>query len=91
MIVLTQTGVGSASNDDKAVYDSTGTGMLPIQAHGDGETTFQVMGRVAADAPWMEIVPEAADDFLQSIAWVPWLKLVITAGAGTVTLWIGEK
>lgn len=90
-IKLTQTGVGTQSNDDKELYDSTGTGMLPVQVDGDGVTTFKVNGRVATDAPWMEIIPAGTADVLQSIAWVPYVQLQVTAGAGTVVLWAGEK
>lgn len=87
---LIRTGVGTATVDHD-VYDSTGTGMLPIQADGDGATTFRLLGRVASDAPWVEIIAPGTADFLQSFAWVPYIQLEVTAGAGTVSVWIGEK
>lgn len=90
-IKLTQTGVGTKSNDDKEIYDSTGTGMLPVQVDGDGATTFKVNARVSTEAPWMEIIAAGTVDVLESIAWVPYIQLQVTAGAGTVNLWVGEK
>lgn len=91
MISLQQTGVGVQSNTAREVYDSMGTGMLPVQVDGDGVTTFKINGRVSPDAPWMEIVAAQTADLLQSIAWVPYIQLEVTAGAGTVKLWLGEK
>lgn len=91
MIYLTRTGVGVVSNDAKEVYDSMGTGMLPVQVDGDGATTFKINGRVSPDAPWMEIVAAQTGDLLQAISWVPYIQLEVTAGAGQVKLWIGEK
>lgn len=90
MIKLEQTGVGQKTHD-KDIYDSTGTGLLPIQASGDGSTTFRVLARVASDAPWFEIISAQTAPLLQSITWVPYLQLDVTAGTGKVTLWIGEK
>ncbi len=91
MIYLTQTGVGVQSNTERGVYDSMGTGMLPIQVDGDGATTFKINGRVHPDAPWMEIVAAQTADLLHSIAWVPYIQLEVTAGVGQVKLWVGEK
>lgn len=87
---LTQTGVGTTDNPT-AVRDSQGTGLLPIQADGDGVTTFKINGRVAPDAPWVELKAAGTADFLESLSWVPNIQLEVTAGTGTVTLWIGDK
>lgn len=87
---LTQTGVGTADNTS-AVRDSQGTGLLPIQAQGDGATTFKINGRVAPDAPWVELKAAGVADFLESVSWVPNIQLEVTAGSGTVSLWIGDK
>lgn len=89
-MLLTQTGAGSVDNSDDPVFDPTGSGMLPLQADGDGATTFKVMGRVSADMPWVEIVAAGTADFLQSIAWVPFLQLVVTSGSGTVKLAVAQ-
>lgn len=90
MQLLEQTGVGTVSVS-REVYDSTGTGMLPVQAAVTGVATFKVNGRVASDAPWVEIIPAGSTGSLNSIAWVPYLQLEVTTGAGAVKLWIGEK
>jgi hypothetical protein len=89
MIHLTRTGVGTADHAG-SVRDSNGSSLLPIQADSDG-TTFRVLGRVSPDAPWVEIREAGAADFLESISWVPYVRLEITSGSGTVNLWIGEK
>jgi hypothetical protein len=89
MIKLTRTGIGTADVSE-AVRDSRGSGLLPIQADGDGATTFKINGRVAPDAPWVEIKAAGVADFLENISWLPYLQLEVTAGAGTVTVWIGE-
>lgn len=90
MQLIERTGVGTVAVD-RDVYDSTGTGMLPIQAAVGGTATFRVLGRVSSAAPWVEIVEPATADYLSSIAWVPFIALEITSGAGSVKLWIGEK
>jgi hypothetical protein len=87
---ISQTGVGTATHDT-AIRDTFGHALLPIQAEGDGATTFRVLGRVAPEAPFEEIVAAATANFLQSISWVPYIQLEVTAGTGTVTLWIGEQ
>lgn len=92
---LTTAGVQAVATSDgtnpNEIYDSTGTGLLPIQAKVTGVATFRVLGRVALDAPWVEIIAPGTVGFLQSISWVPWVQLDQTVGAGSVDLWIGEK
>jgi hypothetical protein len=90
MIKLSRTGVGVVSND-AAVRDSRGTGLLPVQADGDGATTFRVTGRVSPSAPWVEIKAPGTADWLEAISWVPYLQLEVTVGTGTVDLYIGEN
>lgn len=90
MKLLTRTGVGVVSNSE-VIRDSQGTSLLPIQAVGNGVTTFRVLGRVSPSAPFVEIKSANTADFLESISWVPFLQLEITSGSGTVDLYIGEK
>lgn len=90
MSILTRTGVGTAENLG-VIRDTQGTGLLPIQADGDGATTFRINGRVSPDAPWVELKAAGTADFLEAISWVPYLQLQVTAGTGTVTVWIGSK
>lgn len=91
MQLLERNGVGSVAVD-REVYDSTGTGLLPIQAAViSGTPTFRVLGRVSTDAPWVEIVAAGTVGWLNSISWVPFIQLEITSGVGVVKLWIGEK
>lgn len=87
---ISQTGVGTSTHD-ASVRDSFGHGLLPVQAHGDGVTTFRVLARIRQDAPWVEIIAAGTADFLQSVSWVPFIQLEVTAGAGEVTLWVGEE
>lgn len=87
---ITQTGVGTAT-PLTAVRDTNGTGILPIQADGDGATSFRVVGRVSLEAPWMEVRAASTDDFLETISWIPYVGLEVTAGSGTVVLYVGEK
>jgi hypothetical protein len=87
---ISLTGVGTATHTG-SVRDSYGHALLPIQAQGNGTTTFRVRGRISPDAPWYDIVTAGTADFLQSISWVPFIQLEITAGTGTVTLWVGEE
>ncbi len=92
---LTTNGVQTVATSDGVnptdIYDSTGTGLLPIQARVTGVATFRVLARVASDAPWVEIIAAGTIGFLQSISWVPQIQLEQSAGAGGVDLWIGEK
>jgi hypothetical protein len=92
-MILKQEGVGAADNaaSSKPIMDSAGTGMLPIQAEIDGAATFRVLAKATSEAPWREIIEAGTAGFLQSIAWVPFIRLEVTAGLGTVTLYVGEK
>jgi hypothetical protein len=91
MIKIEQAGVGTVESGDKPIYDSTGTGMLPLQVEVTGAATYRILGRLAADAPWVELRAADTAGCLESFTWVPFMALDVTAGAGTVTLWIGEK
>lgn len=86
---LTATGAAGTAETTTAIRDSRGVGLLPVQADTDG-TTFRLLARVSPDAPWVEIKAAGAVDFLESISWVPYLRLEITSGTGTVTVWVGE-
>lgn len=87
---LMQMGVGTETHEG-SVRDTNGTSLLPIQAKGDGVSTFRVMGRVHPDADWVEIIAPGTADFLQAISWVPYLQLEITSGDGMVELYIAEQ
>jgi len=87
---ITQQGVGSATHTF-AIRDSNGTGLLPVQAEVTGSATFRILGRVSPEAPWTELKAAGSTAFLESMAFVPYLQLEVTSGAGTVTLWIAEK
>jgi hypothetical protein len=87
-IKITRTGVGTADHTDSLV-DLYGSGLLPVQADGDGSTTFRVLGRVSGEAPWVEIRAAGTADFLEAISWVPFIRLEVTAGTGVVSLWVG--
>jgi hypothetical protein len=82
--------VGTVSHP-ASIRDSDGTALLPVQGDVQGTATFRLLGRVSPDAPWVEIRAPNTVDFLESISWVPYIQLEITAGAGSVTLWIAEK
>jgi hypothetical protein len=90
MLELKQAGIG-ATDTYRDVRDRNGTGLLPMQAGGDGATTFRVLGRVHTNAPWVEIKAAGTADFLECISWVPYVRLEVTAGTGTVRLWLGEQ
>ena len=88
---IIQAGVGSTTHP-ASVRDTYGHALLPLQAHSsDGATTFKVQGRISTEAPWVDLVAAGTADFLQSTSWVPLLNLVVSAGTGTVTLWVGEE
>jgi hypothetical protein len=89
-VKFTQPGVGTAENG-AAIRNTAGTSLLPIQAKGDGNTMFRVMGRVSPEADWVELRAPAAADFLETITWVPYLRLEVVSGSGTVNLWIAER
>lgn len=87
---LSQIGVGTESVVD-ALRNRSGVSLIAVQAAGDGATTFRVNGRVSPDAPWVEVIAPGTADFLQAVSFVPYLQLEITAGTGSVDLWIAEK
>lgn len=87
---IVRTSVGTSSHSE-VIRDRSGSGLLPIQADGDGATTFRVTGRVSPEAPWVEIKAAGTSDFLEAISWVPYIQLEVTAGSGTVTLWVAEN
>lgn len=90
MKIITRTGVGTATHGTE-VRDRRGSGLLPVQAKGDGATTFRVMGRVSPEGRWQQIKAPGTADFLESNSWVPYLQLEVTSGAGTVSLFVGEE
>lgn len=89
-VKLTRTGAGT-TDLTRELSDRNGSGLLPIQASGDGATIFRVLGRVAADAPWVELKAPALANFLEAFVRVPYIRLEVTAGTGAVSLWIGER
>ena len=90
MIKLVQVGVGTADNPTGA-RDSDGTSQLPLQIDVTGTVTYRLLGRVSPEGRWQEMVAPTSADTFKSIAWVPYLRLEVTAGTGTATLWLGEK
>lgn len=91
-MILKMQGLGTADNGTgRAILDSAGIGMLPIQAEIDGAATFRVLAKATSEAPWREIIAATSAGFLQSVAWVPFIQLEVTVGTGTVTLYVGEK
>lgn len=88
---LTATGAGNTDALRYAIRDTDGTSILPLQAHVEGDATFNINGRVSGEAPWLPLKEDATADFLESFSYIPHLQLEITAGSGTVTLWIGDK
>lgn len=89
-MIIERTGVGTASNT-VAIRDTHGTGLLPLQAAVTGSATFRVLGRVHPEAPWVELKAAGTAGFLESFSWLPFVQLEVTAGTGTVRLYIGEK
>lgn len=85
---LSRTSAGTVENLE-ALRDTDGTGVLPLQVRVTGGASFVVNGRVAPDAPWIEIASGSAD-ILESITWLPHVQLVQT-GTGAVDLWIADK
>lgn len=90
MIKLTQTGVGTA-DVAFAARDSNGSGQMPLQVDVTGTATFLVLARVSPEASWQELIAPTSGNTLQSVAWVPYVRLEVTAGTGTATLWLGEQ
>jgi hypothetical protein len=82
--MLTVNGVGTDANT-RPIPD----GATAIQAAGDGLTTFRIMGRLGSSAEWVELVAAGTADLLQSIPALPYVQLEVTAGTGTVNLYIG--
>lgn len=79
---LSVTGVGTADAGPLADHDGL------IQAKGDGVTSFRVLGSLVAGGPFVELVAAGTADILKSIERAPYLRLEVTAGTGTVTLYI---
>lgn len=89
MVKLERTGVG-VDDHVGSIRDIQGSGLLPVQALGDGVTTFRVLGKVSPEAPWVELKAEGSADFLEAVSWVPYLRLEVMSGGGTVILWVAE-
>ncbi len=89
MMKYQQTGVGAVESG--AIRDSRGKGLLPVQVALTGTATYRLLGRVSPEAQWVELRPAASTDCLEAISWVPYLRLEVTSGDGTATLWIGEE
>ena len=87
---ITQTGVG-AVEFQTALLDNDGTGILPIQVAVTGTVTYRINGRVSAGAPWVEIRAADTTAFLETISWLPYVQLEVTAGTGSAALYIGNK
>lgn len=87
---ISQTGPG-AVDTPAVIRDSRGKGLLPMQVAVAGEASYRIMGRVSPDGRWQPVRAEDAADFLESISWVPYLRLEVLSGSGTVTLCIGEE
>jgi hypothetical protein len=90
MIKLTRSGVGTVDHAG-VVRDTNGTGLLPMQAEVTGTATFRVLGKVSPEAPWVELRAANTTAFLESFSYVPFIRLEITTGTGTVNLWIAEQ
>jgi hypothetical protein len=64
-------------------------GLIQADAPADGLTTFRVLGKISSAAPWVELVAAGTADILQAVPAVPYVQLEVTAGTGTVTLYVG--
>lgn len=85
---LMQMGVGTQT-EALSIRNPSG-GLIPMQAAGDGVTSFRVTGRVDVNAPWVEIKAAGTADFLESFSWVPYIQLEVLSGTGMVELYIAE-
>lgn len=90
MIKLSRTGVGTADLLE-TIRDSDGTGLLPLQLNVAAGTTARVLARVSGEAPWVEVRSPSTVDYIESISWVPYVRLEVTSGTGVANLWIGDK
>lgn len=75
----------------RAIRSNHGTSLLPIQCAAEGTVTYRLLGRVSADAPWVEIRAEGSGDFLESFSWVPYVAVEVVSGDGAVSAWIGDR
>lgn len=92
MINLTAANAQGVISHAKSLRDTDGTGLLPVQAAiATGAPTFRLLGRVSVGAPWVEIKAPGTAAFLESFAWVPFIGVEVTAGVGSVNIFIGEK
>ena len=71
--------------------DNEGTGNTPIQVQVVGSATFRVLGRAHPNAPWVELRAPGSTSFLESVQYVPYLALDVTAVSGTVNFYIGSQ
>jgi len=90
MMKFQQTGVGAVETR-AAIRDTKGKGLLPVQVSVTGACTYRLQGRISPDAPWITLKDAQADPLLEAFSWVPYMRLEITSGDGTATMWIGEE
>ena len=92
MITFTAANGQGVRTHAKSIRDTQGTSMVPVQVEVvSGTPTFRLVGRVHPDAAWREIKAADTVGFLETVAWVPFIGVEVTAGVGEVRCWIGEK
>ena len=85
---LSQTGVGAVAVS-RRLYPGA-SAKLFVQADVTGTATFTVEGRASPEAPWTSVIASGSVDVNQLIDWRPELRLNVTAGTGSVVLYIAE-
>lgn len=88
MIKVSQTGVGTQSSGYAQI---PGADNVSIQTRVTGTATYTINARLASDAPW---VPASAGltgqsaSLLTAVTYFPEYQLEVTAGTGTVEVWV---
>ncbi len=78
------------TNTDYTVPVAYGHPELFLQLSISGTFTIQILGKLHADASYVEVVAEATASYLQPIAFMPYLRITTSAGADTpiMNAWI---
>jgi len=89
-VIAIATTVTTDTNTDYTVPMAYGHPELFLQVDISGTYTIQILGKLHADASYVEVVAAATASYIQPIAFMPYLRITTSGGADTpiMSAWI---